>query len=542
MDAVSAVPTPVNEPVKSYAPGAPERVALEDRIKELAREPIDLTMTIGGETRLGGGTRIEVVQPHNHAHVLGTLGDASAQDVLAAIDAARSAAPGWRAMSFDDRAAIFLKAADLLAGPYRAIVNGATMLGQSKSPFQAEIDAACELIDFWRFNVHFARQILADQPISAPGIWNRLDYRPLEGFVVAITPFNFTSIAGNLPTAPALMGNVVIWKPSPTQQFSAHFLMRLLEEAGLPPGVINMVTGTGQAVSEAALTHPELAGIHFTGSTGTFQHLWRTVGQHIDSYRSYPRLVGETGGKDFVMAHPSADPDVLRIALIRGAFEYQGQKCSAASRAYVPRSVWNRLKDDLVADAEALTMGDVSSDLSLFMGAVIDDRAFRKHEAAIDRARGNDSVSVVTGGSYDDSAGWFVRPTVLTSTDPTDEIFTTEYFGPILGVYVYEDGDYERVLAQMESAAPYGLTGSIIAQDREAIADASDTLRFAAGNFYINDKPTGAVVGQQPFGGSRASGTNDKAGSPLNLLRWVSARSIKETFVPPTDYRYPHMG
>ncbi|HEX2497337.1 MAG TPA: L-glutamate gamma-semialdehyde dehydrogenase [Actinomycetes bacterium] len=542
MDAVSAVPTPVNEPVKSYAPGAPERVALEDRIKELAREPIDLTMTIGGATRLGGGARIDVVQPHNHAQVLGTLGDASAPDVLAAIDAARRAAPGWRAMSFDDRAAIFLKAADLLAGPYRAIVNGATMLGQSKSPFQAEIDSACELIDFWRFNVHFARQILADQPISAVGIWNRLDYRPLEGFVVAITPFNFTSIAGNLPTAPALMGNVVIWKPSPTQQFSAHFLMRLLEEAGLPPGVINMVTGTGQAVSEAALTHPELAGIHFTGSTGTFQHLWRTVGQHIDSYRSYPRLVGETGGKDFVMAHPSADPDVLRIALVRGAFEYQGQKCSAASRAYVPRSIWSRLKDDLVADAEALTMGDVSSDLSLFMGAVIDDRAFGKHKAAIDRARGSDSVGVVTGGSYDDSAGWFVRPTVLTSTDPTDEIFTTEYFGPILGVYVYEDGDYDRVLTQLESAAPYGLTGSIIAQDRAAIADASNALRFAAGNFYINDKPTGAVVGQQPFGGSRASGTNDKAGSPLNLLRWVSARSIKETFVPPTDYRYPHMG
>ena len=542
MDAVSAVPTPVNEPVKSYAPGAPERVALEDRIKELAREPVDLTMTIGGETRLGGGTRIDVVQPHNHAHVLGTLGDASGPDVLAAIDAAREAAPGWRAMSFDDRAAIFLKAADLLAGSYRATVNGATMLGQSKSPFQAEIDSACELIDFWRFNVHFAREILADQPISAPGIWNRLDYRPLEGFVVAITPFNFTSIAGNLPTAPALRGTVVVWKPSPTQQFSAHFLMRLLEDAGLPPGVINMVTGTGQAVSAAALTHPELAGIHFTGSTGTFQHLWRTVGQHIDSYRSYPRLVGETGGKDFVMAHPSADPDVLRIALIRGAFEYQGQKCSAASRAYVPRSIWNRMKDDLVAESEALTMGDVSSDLSLFMGAVIDDRAFGKHKAAIDRARDSDSVSVVTGGDYDDSAGWFVRPTVLTSADPTDEIFTTEYFGPILGVYVYEDGDYDRVLTQMESAAPYGLTGSIIAQDREVIAAASNALRFAAGNFYVNDKPTGAVVGQQPFGGSRASGTNDKAGSPLNLLRWISARSIKETFVPPTDYRYPHMG
>jgi len=542
MDAVSAVPVPINEPVKAYAPGAPERVALENRIKELAREPIELPMTIGGESRLGGGSRIDVVQPHNRRHVLGTLGDASAGDAEAAISAAQAAATAWQALSFEDRAAIFLKAADLLAGPYRATVNGATVLGQSKSPFQAEIDAACELIDFWRFNVHFARQILAEQPISAPGIWNRTDYRPLEGFVVAITPFNFTSIAGNLPTAPALMGNVVIWKPSPTQQFSAHFLMRLLEQAGLPPGVINLVTGTGQAVSDVALTHPYLAGIHFTGSTGTFQHLWRTVGQNIDAYRTYPRLVGETGGKDFVMAHPSADPDVLRIALLRGAFEYQGQKCSAASRAYVPRSVWNRMKDDLVAEAEALTMGDVASDLSLFMGAVIDDRAFAKHKVAIDRARATDTVSVVTGGTYDDSEGWFVRPTVLTSTDPEDEMFTTEYFGPILGVYVYDDGDYDRVLAQMESIAPYGLTGSIIAQDRQAVAAASRTLRFAAGNFYVNDKPTGAVVGQQPFGGSRASGTNDKAGSALNLLRWVSPRSIKETFVPPTDYRYPHMG
>jgi len=542
MDAVSAVPVPINEPVKAYAPGAPERVALENRIKELAREPIELPMTIGGESRLGGGARIDVVQPHNRRHVLGTLGDASAGDAEAAISAAQAAATAWQALSFEDRAAIFLKAADLLAGPYRATVNGATVLGQSKSPFQAEIDAACELIDFWRFNVHFARQILAEQPISAPGIWNRTDYRPLEGFVVAITPFNFTSIAGNLPTAPALMGNVVIWKPSPTQQFSAHFLMRLLEQAGLPPGVINLVTGTGQAVSDVALTHPYLAGIHFTGSTGTFQHLWRTVGQNIDAYRTYPRLVGETGGKDFVMAHPSADPDVLRIALLRGAFEYQGQKCSAASRAYVPRSVWNRMKDDLVAEAEALTMGDVASDLSLFMGAVIDDRAFAKHKVAIDRARATDTVSVVTGGTYDDSEGWFVRPTVLTSTDPEDEMFTTEYFGPILGVYVYDDGDYDRVLAQMESIAPYGLTGSIIAQDRQAVAAASRTLRFAAGNFYVNDKPTGAVVGQQPFGGSRASGTNDKAGSALNLLRWVSPRSIKETFVPPTDYRYPHMG
>ncbi len=542
MDAVSAVPVPVNEPVKSFAPGSPERVALEDRIKDLAGEPIELPMTIGGEQRFGSGERIDVIQPHNRQHVLGTLGDATAADVRAAIEAARAAAPAWRAMAFEDRAAIFLKAADLLAGPWRATVNGATMLGQSKSPFQAEIDSACELIDFWRFNVHFARQILAEQPISTAGVWNRTDYRPLEGFVVAITPFNFTSIAGNLPTAPALMGNVVIWKPSTTQQFSAHFLMRVLEDAGLPPGVINMVTGHHAALSGAALTHPDLAGIHFTGSSAAFRNLWSTVGENIAGYRTYPRLVGETGGKDFIMAHPSADPDVLRVAMVRGAFEYQGQKCSAASRAYVPRSVWNRMKDDLAAEVDSLSMGDVSSDLSLFMGAVIDGRAFGKHKTAIDRARGTDAISVLAGASYDDSEGWFVRPTVLTSTDPTDEIFTTEYFGPILGVYVYDDGDYDRVLTQMESAAPYGLTGSIIAQDRAAIAEASQFLRFAAGNFYVNDKPTGAVVGQQPFGGSRASGTNDKAGSALNLLRWASPRSIKETFVPPTDYRYPHMG
>ncbi|MCI0686166.1 MAG: L-glutamate gamma-semialdehyde dehydrogenase [Sporichthyaceae bacterium] len=542
MDAVSTVPVPVNEPVKSFAPGSPERVALEDRIKDLAGEPIELPMTIGGEQRFGSGERIDVIQPHNRQHVLGTLGDATAADVRAAIEAARAAAPAWRAMAFEDRAAIFLKAADLLAGPWRATVNGATMLGQSKSPFQAEIDSACELIDFWRFNVHFARQILAEQPISTAGVWNRTDYRPLEGFVVAITPFNFTSIAGNLPTAPALMGNVVIWKPSTTQQFSAHFLMRVLEDAGLPPGVINMVTGHHAALSGAALTHPDLAGIHFTGSSAAFRNLWSTVGENIAGYRTYPRLVGETGGKDFIMAHPSADPDVLRVAMVRGAFEYQGQKCSAASRAYVPRSVWNRMKDDLAAEVDSLSMGDVSSDLSLFMGAVIDGRAFGKHKTAIDRARGTDAISVLAGASYDDSEGWFVRPTVLTSTDPTDEIFTTEYFGPILGVYVYDDGDYDRVRTQMESAAPYGLTGSIIAQDRAAIAEASQFLRFAAGNFYVNDKPTGAVVGQQPFGGSRASGTNDKAGSALNLLRWASPRSIKETFVPPTDYRYPHMG
>ena len=390
--------------------------------------------------------------------------------------------------------------------------------------------------------MHYARQLLAGQPISAPGTWNRMEYRPLEGFVLAITPFNFTSIAGNLPTAPALLGNVVVWKPSPTQQLSAHYLMRLLEAAGLPPGVINMVTGNGQAVSDVALAHPDLAGIHFTGSTATFQHLWRVTGENIARYRGYPRLVGETGGKDFVIAHPSADPAVLTTALVRGAFEYQGQKCSAASRAYIPASVWARMGDDLVQTANQLTMGDVSADLSLFMGAVIDSRAFARHSAALARAAAQPGIEVLAGGTSDDSEGYFVRPTVLRCGDPADEVFTTEYFGPILAVHVYRDDDYDAVLAQAADAAPYALTGSIIAQDRAAIEQAARVLRFAAGNFYINDKPTGAVVGQQPCGGARASGTNDKAGSPLNLTRWMSARAIKETFAPPVHYRYAHMG
>ena len=542
MDAVTNVPFPGNEPIKGYAPGSLERAALEEKIKELAGERAELTMTIGGRQLPGGGESIEVVQPHNHRHVLGQLHNATDSDVAAAIDAARQAAPGWRELSFDDRAAIFLKAADLLAGPWRQVINASTILGQSKSVFQAEIDAACELIDFWKYNVHYARRLLAEQPSSAPGTWNRLEYRPLEGFVLAITPFNFTSIAGNLPTAPALMGNVVIWKPAHTQQLSAHYLMRLLEAAGLPPGVINMVTGGSHAVSKVALPHPDMAGIHFTGSTGTFQHLWRTVGENIASYRGYPRLVGETGGKDFVIAHPSADPDVLVTALIRGAFEYQGQKCSAASRSYIPRSVWDKMADQLIGTAESLTIGDVASDLSTFMGAVIDDKAFATHADALAGAKTRPSVRVLTGGTTDGSEGYFVQPTVLESTDPADEIFTTEYFGPILGVHVFEDRDYDAVVAQAADIAPYALTGSIIAQDRAAIARASEALRFSAGNFYINDKPTGAVVGQQPFGGARASGTNDKAGSIFNLIRWVNARTIKETFVPPTDHRYPHMG
>jgi 1-pyrroline-5-carboxylate dehydrogenase len=546
MDAVSRTPVPVNEPVRQYQPGSHERAVLESKIKELAGQRAELTMTIGGRQQMpDGGDLIEVVQPHNKAHVLGHYGNATDVDVAAAIFAAKQAAPGWRALSFDDRAAVFLKAAELLAGPWRATVNAATILGQSKSPFQAEIDAACELIDFWRYNVYYARKMLSEQPESAPGSWNRMEYRPLEGFVLAITPFNFTSIAGNLPTAPALLGNVVVWKPSPTQQLAAHYTMRLLEAAGLPPGVINLVTGDGHAVSRVALTHPDLAGIHFTGSTATFQHLWRSVGENIARYRNYPRLVGETGGKDFVIAHPSADPASLSAILIRGAFEYQGQKCSAASRAYVPESLWNRTKDDFLAQVQALTMGNVAEDLSLFMGAVIDGRAFAKHAAALDRARNTPTIEILAGGQADDSEGFFVRPTILQSPDPADEIFTTEYFGPILAVHVYPDADpsaYEETLSQAADVAPYALTGSILATDRAAIAQASETLRYSAGNFYVNDKPTGAVVGQQPFGGARASGTDDKAGSVYNLIRWVSARAIKELFVPPTDYRYPHMG
>src|SRR3954447_22764566 len=540
-DAVTQVPPPINEPVHDFAAGSAERAALEDRLKQIAAERVELTLTIGGEQRRGGGEPIDVVQPHRKDAVLGTLHNATPDDVADAVAAARAAAPAWQRLSYDDRAAVFLKAADLLAGPWRHTLAAATMLGQSKTCYQAEIDTPCELNDFWRFNVHFGRQILEEQPISSPGVWNRFDHRPLEGFVLAITPFNFTAIAGNLPTAPALMGNTVLWKPSPTQQLAAHYTMRLLEAAGLPPGVINMVTGDGIPVSEVALADRDLAGIHFTGSTPVFQHLWRTVGQNIAGYRGYPRIVGETGGKDFVVAHPSADVDVLRTALIRGAFEYQGQKCSAASRAYIPRSVWTRLRDDLVGVTESLPVGDVT-DFSNFMGAVIDRKSFSKLSGVIDRVDDDPALSVVAGGQADDSAGFFVRPTVIEGTDPEHEVFTTEYFGPILAVHVYDDADYDTVLTQMESAAPYALTGAVIASDQAAIAHAQRFLRFAAGNFYVNDKPTGAVVGQQPFGGGRASGTNDKAGAAQNLLRWTSTRVVKETFVPPTDHRYPHMG
>lgn len=543
MDAVTVVPSPTNEPVHSYAPGSPERELLLGKLAELSAAPVDVPLVIGGKHRPGIGERHDIVAPHRHRQVLGTYTDITQSEAHAAIDAAMAAAPGWRALPFEDRAAVLLRAADLLAGPWRETLAAATMLGQSKSAQQAEIDAPCELVDFWRFNVAFARDILAQQPESSAGVWNRMDYRPLEGFVYAITPFNFTAIAGNLPTAPALMGNTVVWKPSPTQTLAAFHTIRLLEAAGLPPGVINMVTGNGVQLSEVALTDPRLAGIHFTGSTKTFRYLWQQVGANVDRYHGYPRLVGETGGKDFIVAHSSADPDALRTALIRGAFEYQGQKCSAASRAYIARSVWRAMGEEFLHETGQLSFGDVA-DLSNFGGALIDRRAYDKNVTAIRRAV-EAGIAIPVGGTYDDSEGWFVRPTVFLADNPHDESFATEYFGPILSVYVYDDaepGAYSAILAEVESAAPYALTGAVFAQDRYAIEEADAALRFAAGNFYVNDKPTGAVVGQQPFGGARASGTDDKAGSPLNLLRWVAPRTIKETFVPAVDYRYPHMG
>jgi 1-pyrroline-5-carboxylate dehydrogenase len=541
MDAMADVPVPVNEAVLGYAPGSKERAGIESALERMSGEdPIELTATIDGVSKPASGDAFNVAMPSDHAHILGRSANATRDDATEAIEAGLAAAPGWAELGFEQRAAVFLRAADLLAGPWRDTVNAATMLGQGKTVQQAEIDAACELIDFWRFNVAFARQILEDQPISSAGVWNKADYRPLEGFVYAITPFNFTSIAGNLPTAPALMGNVVLWKPSPTQQYAAHFTMQLLEAAGLPPGVINMLPGDGLEVSDVALQHRDLAGIHFTGSTKTFQHLWQTVGANIAGYRGYPRVVGETGGKDFIVAHSSANPDVLRTALVRGAFEYSGQKCSAASRAYIARSVWDRMGDELVDATDDLHVGDVR-DLSNFTSAVIDRRAFSKHVEAIERARDSADAKIIAGGVADDSQGWYIRPTLIISDNPRNDIFVTEYFGPILGIYVFDDADFEATLQEVDQSAPYGLTGAMIADDRAVLDHASRRLRFAAGNFYLNDKPTGAVVGQQPFGGSRASGTNDKAGSMWNLIRWASPRSIKETFVPATDYRYPHM-
>ena len=540
LDAATLVPVPLNEPIRSYAPGSAERASLEATLKDLGSAgPLDLTMTIGGRVVRGAGPAIATVQPHRHSALLGTSHEATAAEVQQAVDAALAAAPAWRSTSYDDRAAVLLRAAELLAGPWRDVLNAATMLGQSKTVLQAEIDSACEFIDFLRFNVAFGRQVLAEQPISSPGVWNRLDHRPLEGFVLAITPFNFTAIAGNLPLAPALMGNTVVWKPSPTQQFSAHVTMSLLEAAGMPPGVINLITGVGEN-AHVAVEHPQLAGIHFTGSTRTFQHLWQQVGNRIGSYRSYPRLVGETGGKDFVLAHESADLEALSVALVRGAFEYQGQKCSAASRAYVPRSLWEGgLRESLADRTRSLVYGDVT-DLGNFGGAVIDRRAFDRLSGVLRAAQSDPALEVLAGGSADDSEGFFVDPTVLVTTDPLHPCMTQEYFGPVLGVHVYDDWD--TALTLTDSSTPYALTGAVFARDTYALTEASTRLRFAAGNFYANDKPTGAVVGQQPFGGGRASGTNDKAGSILNLLRWTSPRTLKETLVPPTDHRYPHMG
>lgn len=543
-DALTAVPLPVNEPIRGYAPGSAERASLAARIGSLvAAGPVEITATIGGEQVPGTGAVRDVVSPHEHARVLGHAAAAGPEQAKAAIAATREAAPGWRSLSIDDRAAVFLRAAALLSGPWRDTLNAATMLGQSKSVQQAEIDAVGELADFWRFNVAFARQLYAEQPVTnSTGVWNTLDHRPLEGFVYAVSPFNFTAIGGNLATAPAIMGNTVIWKPSPTQGLAAHFTMRLLEEAGLPAGVINLLPGDGPEISEVLLADPDLAGIHFTGSTATFRALWRGVADNLGTYRSYPRLVGETGGKDFVLVLPDADIDVARTALVLGSFEYSGQKCSASSRAYVPASLWPRLRDGLAAATDALTVGDVTGDLSTFTGAVIDDRAFAKQRAVFDRVRSVDSISALAGGTAEDSVGFFVRPTILVGTDPTDEIFTTEYFGPVLALHVYDDADLDAVVHGIDTLTPYGLTGSVIGRDRAQLSAMTERLRFAAGNFYVNDKSTGAVVGQQPFGGARSSGTDDKAGAASNLTRWTTTRAIKENLDPPRSISYPHLG
>ena len=539
MSGAVSVPEAVNEPVRDYAPGSAERTSLSERLAALAKERIEAPMVIAGE-RVTGSSTFEVAAPHRHQHVLADVHAASPDDVNRAVDAALAAGAEWAATPFEDRAAIFLRAAELLAGPWRDTINASTMLGQSKSVFQAEIDAACELIDFWRYNVEFAQQILAEQPVSGPGMWNRMDYRPLEGFVLALTPFNFTSIAGNLPTAPALMGNVVVWKPSEKQAFSAHFLMELLEAAGLPPGVVNLVHGSGATASQVCMDRPEFAGLHFTGSTTVFKSLWGRAAGNVDRYRSYPRLVGETGGKDFVLAHPSAQVDPLVVALARGAFEYQGQKCSAASRAYIPRSLWPRVRDGLADLVSEIPMGDIA-DFSVFMGAVIDEVAYRRLTEAVAQAR-HAGAEVLVGGDADDAEGWFVEPTVLVTDDPESDTMVRELFGPVLTVHVYDDARWAETLDLVERTGPYALTGAVFSDDRAAVGQAYATLRQAAGNFYVNDKPTGAVVGQQPFGGARASGTNDKAGSKLNLLRWTSPRTVKETFTPPTGWRYPHMG
>jgi 1-pyrroline-5-carboxylate dehydrogenase len=531
------IPTPVNEPVKSYAPGSPEKKELKARLAAMAAERIEIPVVVGGK-RITTDKQAKAVMPHAHGHVLADWHKARKEDVAAAVDAAREAQRDWANWPFEDRAAVFLKAAELLAGPSRATLNAATMLGQSKTAFQAEIDSACEVIDFWRYNPHFAQELLADQPTSPLGMWNQTDLRPLEGFVYAITPFNFTAIGANLPTAPALMGNTVVWKPASTAVLSAWYTLRILEEAGLPPGVINFVPGDSSAISDILLNHRDLAGVHFTGSTGVFNMMWRTIGANMDRYRSYPRIVGETGGKDFIMVHPSADVQAVAVAAVRGAFEYQGQKCSAASRIYAPKSMWPDLRERMVAMMKDIKVGDVR-DFRNFMGAVIDGKAFDSIAEYVDHAKQN--ARVIQGGGYNKETGFFIEPTLVEAPSADYKLLCEEIFGPVLTVWVYDDAQYEETLAVVDCTSPYALTGSIFARDRQAVRLASLYLRNAAGNFYVNDKPTGAVVGQQPFGGARGSGTNDKAGSKLNLLRWVNARTIKETFAPPADYRYPFL-
>jgi 1-pyrroline-5-carboxylate dehydrogenase len=532
-------PQPANEPVRGYEPGSPHRESLRRRLEAMASERIEIPCVIGGDDVRTGNTK-EAVMPHDKDHVLADVHQGGAAEVERAIEAAGEAWQDWHRVPWEDRAAILLRAAELLAGPWRDTVNAATMLGQSKTAHQAEIDAGCELTDFWRFNPWFMARVYEEQPTSSPGTWNRMEYRPLEGFVFAVTPFNFTAIGGNLPTTPALMGNTVVWKPAGTAMLSAYYVMRLLEEAGMPPGVINLVYGSGAQIGDAALSSPRLAGIHFTGSTPVFQSMWKTVGDNIDRYQNYPRIVGETGGKDFIVAHPSADADAVATAIIRGSFEYQGQKCSAASRVYAPSNLWPQVRERLEEEVSELGMGDVA-DFGNFMGAVIDAAALKGQSEAIEEARSHPETDIVVGGGVDDSEGFFVEPTVIQTRDPHFRLMRDELFGPIVTTYVYPESEWEETLELIDETAPYGLTGAVFSDDREAVIEAEEALRYAAGNFYVNDKPTGAIVGQQPFGGARASGTNDKAGSMWNLIRWVSPRTIKETFVPATDYRYPYM-
>ncbi|HEV8399159.1 MAG TPA: L-glutamate gamma-semialdehyde dehydrogenase [Gemmatimonadales bacterium] len=539
MNTPPKMPAPVNEPVLSYAPGTRERAELKQTLKEMAGRPIEIPVVIGGK-EIRTGRTVDAVMPHCHGHVLAKVHQAGPGEVAGAVAAARAAWRDWSNTSLTDRAAVFLKAADLLATRRRAAVNAATMLGQSKTAHQAEIDAACELIDFWRFNVHFAEQIHADQPVSSAGTWNALDYRALEGFVYAISPFNFTSIGGNLSSAPAIMGCTVVWKPAATAAYSNYFLLKIMEEAGLPPGVVNFVPGPASTISEGLIADRHLGGIHFTGSTEVFQSLWKQVAANLGGYADYPRLVGETGGKDFILAHASADVDALATAIVRGAYEYQGQKCSAASRAYIPDTIWPKVKERVLGMLAAIKVGD-PADFTNFMGAVIDRKAFTKIKEYIDGAKSDAKTKVLFGGGCDDADGYFVQPTLIQVEDPAYRTMCEEIFGPVLTLYVYPEQQWAETLALVDRTSPYALTGAVFAQDRRAVTEAQAALRYAAGNFYVNDKPTGAVVGQQPFGGARASGTNDKAGSLLNLVRWTSARTVKENFVPPRDHTYPFM-